>query len=255
MCHVPGSVPAIPPIAGAAVDSEDVVLTSKDGTKFQAFTARAEKPSGAGMVVMPDIRGLHHFYEELALRFAEEGINSIAMDYFGRTAGVGKRADEFPWMEHIPQTKAEGISDDVAASVAYLKSPAGGSCTSVFTVGFCFGGSASWLQVANGHGLSGAIGFYGGPTRPGRDGSPSVVQRVPEFTAPILGLMGGADQGITAENIDEYRAALKAAGKQGEIITYPGAPHSFFDRSFVENAEASADAWKRCLAFVRSNAK
>lgn len=253
MCHEFDALPPIIPIAGAAVDQRDLTLQAADGTRFAAFAARSSNPSGAGIVVLPDVRGLFRFYEELALRFAEEGIDAVAIDYFGRTAGVGKRGEDFPWSEHVAQTKADGIAQDVAAAVANLRSPEGGACRSVFTVGFCFGGSNSWMQAANGHGLAGAIGFYGHPTRAGRDGSPSVVDRVGEFECPILGLMGGTDQGIPPEVIDEYRQALSKAGVAHEIITYPDAPHSFFDRSYQEHADAAADAWRRVLAFIRQN--
>ncbi len=250
MCFPADAHPPIAPIAGAAIDTEDLVLTSKDGTKFAAFVARAEKSNGAGMVVLPDVRGLFPFYEELAMRFAEQGINSVTFDFFGRTAGVGKRDADFEFMPHVRQTKAEQINEDVRACVDFLRSPAGGSCTSLFTVGFCFGGSNSWLQAAAGHGLSGAIGFYGRPGPAFADGSTGPAARATDFECPILGLMGGADQGIPAEAVDEYKAALTAAGVEHEVITYPGAPHSFFDRTYEQHAEASADAWKRCLDFV-----
>lgn len=253
MCFPADAVPPIPPIAGASVAHEDLVLESRDGTKFAAFAAKSNDPSGIGVVILPDVRGLYRFYEELALRFAEEQINAVAIDYFGRTAGVAKRDDDFPFMDHIAQTEAARIADDVAAAVAYLKSPAGGECESIFTMGFCFGGSNSWLQAANGHGLAGVVGFYGRPTSPGRDGSPSPADRAGEMECPLLGLMGGADPMIPAEDVAAFDAALSAVGVDHEIITYPGAPHSFFDRSFEEHAQASADAWKRVLAFVRQH--
>ena len=249
MCHELNALPPILPLAGAAVDSQDLELTSADGTKFAAFLAQASDAGGAGIVVLPDVRGLYRFYEELALRFAEEGVHSVAIDYFGRTAGVGKRDEEFPFMEHVAQTKAANIVADAAAAVAYLRSDAGGGCSSVFTVGFCFGGSNSWLQAAGGHGLAGVIGFYGRPG-PGRDGSPGPAQRAAEFQCPVLGLMGGADQGIPQDLVDEYDAALGAAGIEHQLITYPGAPHSFFDRSYEEHTDAAADAWQRVLAFI-----
>ena len=228
------------------------MLTSADGTRFAAFVARAERPSGAGVVVLPDVRGLFRFYEELAMRFAEEGINAVAIDYFGRTAGVAKRGEEFPYMEYVPLTKAQEIADDTRAAVTYLRSADGGACRSVFTIGFCFGGSNSWLQAAAGHGLAGAIGFYGRPG-PGRDGSPGPAARAGEMTCPVLALMGGADQGIPAEQIEELRTAFQKAGLEHEVVVYEGAPHSFFDRSYEQHAEASADAWRRSLAFVRSH--
>ncbi|MBI2766735.1 MAG: dienelactone hydrolase family protein [Chloroflexi bacterium] len=255
MCYDIDARPPILPIAGAAIDSEDAVLTSADGTKFAAFAARAGRPNGAGIVVLPDVRGLFSFYEELALRFAEEGINAIAFDYFGRTAGVARRDAEFPWLDNVKQTKFDQISADVAANVAYLRSPAGGSCTSVFTVGFCFGGSNSWLQAAEGHGLAGAIGFYGRPGPSFVDNSPGPLQRAAEMKCPLLGLMGGADAGIPETEVQAFREALNAAGVPNEIVSYPGAPHSFFDRTYDEHAEASADAWKRCLAFIAANRK
>jgi carboxymethylenebutenolidase len=255
MCFPHDALPPIKPIAGAAIDTEDLVLTSKDGTKFAAFVARAENPSGAGIVILPDVRGLFRFYEELAMRFAEEGINAVAFDFFGRTAGVAKRDADFDFMPEVRQTKADKITEDVGACVDYLRSSPGGSCTSVFTVGFCFGGSNSWLQAGGGHALAGAIGFYGRPGPSFVDQSPGPQDRVKELKAPILGLMGGADQGIPQDQVDAFEKALKAAGVHHEIVVYPGAPHSFFDRLYEEHAAASADAWKRCLDFVRSNAK
>ena len=254
MCFQPDSVPAITPVAGAAVDSEDLRLTAADGTDFAAFVARAENPSGAGMVVLPDVRGLYKFYEELALRFAEVGINAIAFDYFGRTAGVDKRDDDFPFMEHVMKTTDQGVSDDVAASVAYLRSSAGGSCGSIFTVGFCFGGSNSWLQATKGHNLSGAIGFYGRPG-PGFTGAPAPIDLAKDMTCPILALMGGSDDGIPAADIESLRAALEAAPGDHEVVVYEKATHSFFDRRYEEFADESADAWKRSLAFVAANSQ
>ena len=250
MCFPFDAHPPIAAIAGAAVDSEDLVLQSPDGTKFAAFAARAAQPGGAGMVVLPDVRGLFAFYEELALRFAEQGINSVAIDYFGRTAGIGKRDAAFDFMPHVRQTKQETIAADTAAAVAYLRSPEGGSCTSIFTVGFCFGGSNSWNQAAAGHGLKGVIGFYGRPGAGFADGQPGPLARVPQMKSPVMALMGGADAMITKPEIDAFEAALNAAGIPNEVKIYDGAPHSFFDRSYEEHAAASADAWQRMLSFV-----
>ena len=264
MCVPHDAHPPIPGIAGAAVDSEDLVLKAADGTAFAAFVARAEKPSGAGVVVMPDVRGLFTFYEELALRFAEAGHNAVTIDYFGRTGGVSKRNDpNWQFMPHVIQTRPATVAQDVRAAVDYLRSPAGGSCTSVFTVGFCFGGSSSWNQSAAGHGLAGAIGFYGHPGRTiqamvspdAAKGIPTTIEQVDKMEAPILGLQAGADQMITQADTDAFKAALDKAGVPNEFKTYPGAPHSFFDRTYEEHKEASADAWGRILAFIGKHKK
>ena len=246
MCFDLDSTPPIPPISGAAVSHEDLVLEAADGNRFAAFEAVPEEPASVGVVILPDVRGLYRFYEELALRFAERGYAAVAFDYFGRTAGVEKRGDEFEYMPHVEQTTPDGIQADVAASAARLRDS---GCESIFTVGFCFGGRNSWLAAASGHGLAGAIGFYGRPG-PGRDGSPGPIDRAREMAAPILGLMGGDDPGIPQEDVDAWDEALDAAGVEHEIVVYPGAPHSFFDRKYEEFADASEDAWNRVLAFI-----
>src|SRR5687768_16512810 len=101
MCIERDSEPPIPVISGASVSHDDVVLTSRDGTRFAAFAAHPDEPPGRGVVILPDVRGLYRFYEELALRFAERGITAVAIDYFGRTAGTDKRGDDFEFMDHV----------------------------------------------------------------------------------------------------------------------------------------------------------
>jgi carboxymethylenebutenolidase len=245
MCFDIDSEPPIPRIAGAAVSHDDLVLTAADGNSFAAFLAAPDEPATTGVVIFPDVRGLFHFYEELALRFAERGHLAVAIDYFGRTAGVAKRDAEWEYMPHVEQTTQAGIKADAAAAVDELRAR---GATSIFSVGFCFGGSASWLAAASGFGLAGSIGFYGSPTR--ERGGPSVVQRVAEIDCPILALQAGDDQGITAEDNAAFEHALTEAGVEHEIVVYDGAPHSFFDRKQEDFAEASDDAWQRTLAFI-----
>src|SRR5256885_1282986 len=170
MCFDTDSEPPIPRIAGAAVSHDDLILTSGDRTELAAFLATPDDGARAGVVILPDVRGLYRFYEELALRFAERGSAAIAIDYFGRTAGAAKRDDDFEYMPHVEQTTDDGVQADTRAAVEHLR---GLGVESVFTVGFCFGGRASWVAAASGHGLAGAIGFYGSPTpRRRRGGGP-----------------------------------------------------------------------------------
>jgi carboxymethylenebutenolidase len=246
VCFDLDSLPPISVIRGAAVSHDDLVLEASDGNRFSAFVAEPDAAAPVGVVILPDVRGLYRFYEELALRFAERGYAALAFDYFGRTAGVAKRGDDFDYPDHVRQTTGEQIQADVAAAVAELRRR--GAAT-IFTVGFCFGGRHSWLAAASGHGLAGAVGFYG---RPGfsQDGVPGAAQRASELEAPILGLMGGADQAISAEDVSAFERALTDAGVAHELVTYEGAPHSFFDRKQEEFADASEDAWRRTLAFI-----
>ena len=91
MCVDNDSRPPITPIAGGSAGGRDVTLTSADGTRFMAYAARAARPTGAGMVVIPDVRGLHQYYKDLADRFAEVGVDAVAIDFFARTATTEDR--------------------------------------------------------------------------------------------------------------------------------------------------------------------
>ena len=246
MCFDLDSSPPVPRLAGAAVAHEDLVLEAADGNSFAAFAALPEGDVGSAVVILPDVRGLYRFYEELALRFAERGVAAVAFDYFGRTAGVSKRGEDFEFMEHVMKTPAEAIQADVGACVAWRRER---GASRVFAVGFCMGGRHAWLSTAGGHDLAGAVGFYGRPGE-GRDGSPGPLQRVGELRGPLLALMGGADAAIPQADVDEFDRALAEAGVEHEVVSYEGAPHSFFDRKQEEFQQASDDAWRRTLAFV-----
>jgi carboxymethylenebutenolidase len=251
MCFDLDSRPPIAPIAGGALDSESLTLTSADASRFQGFRARATDPTGAGIIVLPDVRGLHAYYEELALRFAEAGIDALAIDYFGRTAGLTGRGNDFEYAPYVGQLKYDEVTGDIRAAAAELRRD--GRVTTLFTVGFCMGGRLAFLTPTMGLGLAGAIGFYGGPTGPHRSGSPAPIEAVSHMKGAILGLFGGADQGITADAVGDFDEALRAAKVEHEFHTYAGAPHSFFDRKAAEFAEQSADAWQRVLRFVRAH--
>src|SRR5256886_67900 len=245
MCYGDDARPPLPPIGGAAADHGDLVLTSSDGTQFDAYFARASQPTGAGMVVLPDVRGLHQFFQDLAQRFAEAGIDSVAIDYFARTAGRGDRSDGFDYMPHVQATTAEGIAADTAAAVAHLRSKDGGAAKAVFTVGFCFGGSNSWNQSALNPGLSGCIGFYGRPMRS--------EPYISKMRAPLLILIAGADQATTPEQNQDFQRKLSAAGGAHGMPLYEGAPPSFFDPPPRQWKDACDDAWRRMLDFVKKH--
>ena len=235
-------------IAGGA-GGEDVTLTSADHTKFRTYLANA-RSGDAGVVIAPDIRGLHQFYEELAERFADAGVHALAFDYFGRTAGLDKRMDDFPFRDHVPLTKPETIQADITASIAHLRTTTG--VKKVFVLGFCMGGRAAFNASADQKGLAGVVGFYGRlGARPGEEGT-TPADRAKTMTAPVLALMGGADPGIPEAEVRGFEKALNDAKVTNHVEIYAGAPHSFFDRTFAEHKEACDDAWRRALGFMRT---
>ena len=248
MCFDHDSAPPID-AGDRPITTNDLTLTARDGNEFMAFEANGDERSTAAIIVLPDVRGLFQFYKDLASRFAQAGHDALAIDYFGRTAGLGERTNDWDFGPHVSDTTFEGVRDDVTAAVSRVR--AGNPDRPVFTVGFCFGGSYSWHQAANGLHLSGVVGFYGRPSRPGE--ASGAIDRVGGMSCPVLALMGGDDPSIPQVDIDAFEVALNGAGVINEVITYPGAPHSFFDRKYADFADESADAWGRVMSFVEAN--
>jgi carboxymethylenebutenolidase len=251
MCFDDDARPPLPPIRGGAIDAGDLRLTSADGTEFAAYEARAAQPSGAGIVIVPDVRGLHPYYEELTLRFAEAGVHAVAIDFYARTAGATKRTADFEYEPHVLQLDPAAIDADVAAAVAYLRSAEGGAPERLYTTGFCIGGRMSLLQARSGLGLDGVIGLYPWPTGPHRSGLPAPADEAPRFGCPVLVIYGGADAGIPAEAREAFDRSLDAAGVEHRTVVYENAPHSFFDRKAADFADASDAAWREMLDFMR----
>lgn len=253
MCHDPDSRPPIYDAPLTSATGADLLLTAHDGTTFGAFQAHPGEASGVGVVVLPDVRGLHDFYRDLALRFAEVGHAALVIDYYGRSAGpeprpsgVGFEDVGFDFMEHAGKLEMSGLEDDFTTAVSHLRASTG--CSSVFTIGFCMGGRQSYLSSARGLDLAGCIGFYGSlGSRNGVD----LMEHVPSMNAPILALQSKADEEANPEHFQHgaFDAALTAAGVAHELVVYD-APHSFFDVKYAEHADTCADAWSRTKAFI-----
>ena len=165
MCHSDDSQAPQSPNAGAVAEHGPLELHAEDGNTLAAYRAIPQTPNGMKIVVLPDVRGLHPFYVGLTQRLAEAGYEAIAIDYFGRTAGVSQRARPgSPYMEHMPAGHAR-------ARAGSTRRPRWRCCASpspdasVYTVGFCFGGSISWRLAGRDLDLAGVIGFYGKPAR------------------------------------------------------------------------------------------
>lgn len=250
MCTTHDSHPPIEPISGAAIDASRITLTGEDGAEFLAYLARPEGSTGAGVLILPDVRGLAPFFEELALRFAERGIDALAIDYFGRTAGTTERGDGFEHMPHVGKARWETLSGDIRTAIAHLRGlePAP---RSIFTTGFCMGGRLSSMSATLGLGLAGAMPFYGWPTGPSRNGTPAPAEHAEEIECDLLIFYGDADEGIPEGARNEFDRALDKAGVRHETVTYPGAPHGFFDKQAATFERESADAWDRVLSFIR----
>ena len=243
MCHEPDSRPPAPPVIGEVAGTASLTLTAADGNALAAFEAVPAGTPRAGVVILPDVRGLHPYYVALAERFAEAGLHAVAIDYFGRTAGAQPRDDEFPFRDHLTSVTPDHVKLDTATAADRLTAA---GIPSVFTLGFCFGGGQSWRLAASDLGLAGAMGFYG---------RPSMAEEVADdVKAPVLMLVAGDDAATPVEVSQALADRLSAAGKDVELHVFDGAPHSFFDRSFADHAQACTQAWQDILGFVGRHA-
>src|SRR4051812_25588205 len=181
-------------MAGGA-GAETLELTSAGGNSFSAALAEAAEPSGGpAVVIFPDVRGLYRFYIELAERFADAGHHAIALDYYGRTAGLAPRGDDFDYTPHRERVKLEQATEDIQAAIAALGVHT--EASELATVGFCFGGSLSFVSATNPDlGLARAVGLYG-VLDASRFNDRGPLAQARETRIPVLGLFGGADQAI-----------------------------------------------------------
>ena len=242
MCFTSEQHPPQPPRSSEVGEHGPLELTAADGNRFSAYRAVPVAPRGASLVLLPDIRGMHAFYTDLALCFAQTGIDTVALDPYGRTAGLGARGDDFDYKPHAAALTPPGVLADARAAVERLHQR---SDNPVFTLGFCMFGAQSWRLAATDLHLAGAIGFYGRPS--------AVEDVVGDLTAPLLILAAGDDQATSQQENEAFVSSLDAAGKVHDYVAYEGAPHSFFDRGFEQWQPECTDAWLRILGFIDRN--
>jgi carboxymethylenebutenolidase len=243
MCHENDARPPAPPGDPVPVESAgDLRLTAPDGNVFLAHQATPRSGGRAAVVVLPDMRGLHDFYRDLARRFAEAGITALAIDYYGRIARDDNRGEGFDGFAHVQRLRPEHTAADVRAAIGHL---AAERYETIFTVGFCVGGAISWRQSAIDARVAGAAGFYGRPAE--------CRALIPCMRAPLLVLAAGADVLTPAEEAHGFDRELTEAGVPHTFVMYEDAPHSFFDGGLPDQVEACADAWRQLLTFLSAH--
>jgi len=242
MCFTSDQHPPEPPRSSDVGHHGPLVLTAADGNRFSAFEAVPVTPRGASLVLLPDVRGMHAFYTDLALCFAQAGIDTVALDPYGRSAGSTARDDDFDYMAHAGRLTPQGLLADAQAAAARLRER---SADPVFTAGFCMFGGQSWRLAATDLHPAGSIGFYGRPS--------TVEDVLGDIDSPLLILAAGDDKATSQQENANFVRALSEAGKVHDYVLYEGAPHSFFDRGFGQWQDECSDAWRQILAFIDRN--
>lgn len=219
-----------------------------DGAQVRASYASANSAAWAGVVILPDARGLHSYYQLLAEEFASCGLSAVAIDYYARVLGPtdSLRPDDFPWQDHLPRVEMTHVDLDIEAATVYLRETRSGALP-IFVVGFCFGGSQAWRAAASSLELSGCVGFYGRPERVG--------VAADHVYRPVLMLIAGADDQTPVDEQLALARRMCSAGAEVDIEVFHGAPHSFFDGAAGDWEAECQVAWQAVLNFMERHSR
>jgi carboxymethylenebutenolidase len=253
---------AVMPVSAETIFTDSIGLVAGEvkipvqGGEIPAY--RAMPASGgpfATVLVVHEIFGVHEHIKDVCRRLAKSGYFAVAPLLFSREGDVSRVSDVPAIMKIVAKVPDSEVASDLDATVAWAKSTGRADTTKLGITGFCWGGREVWLYAAHNPALKAAVAWYGPLQTPVNDMRPkNPIDLASQINVPVLGLYGGADQGISIAQIEQMRAALKAAGKRSEIVVYPDTPHGFnADYRPSYRPEAAKDGWKRMLAWFKEN--
>src|SRR5215475_8755289 len=236
---------------GLKVGDAKVKVAGGEMPVYYARPANATNPPV--VLVAMEIFGLHEWVKDITRRMAHLGALAIAPDYYFRAGTDLTAITEMPKLMPIVNAKPDAeLFADLDSTIAWAKQE-GGDTGRLGIMGFCRGGRTVWEYSAHNPDLKAGVAFYGSLVDPPNPAWPkSPTQLAPEMKAPVLGLYGAEDAGISVAQVEQMKAALAAAGKTAEFKIYPDAPHGFHaDYRSSYRKEAAEDAWNRMRAWLK----
>jgi len=237
------------------LEAGEVKIPVADG-EIPAYRARpADGKDSPVILVVQEIFGVHEHIKDICRRLAKLGYFAVAPEMYARQGDVSKLTDFQEIFKIVAKVPDAQVMSDLDATVAWARATGKADVAKLGITGFCWGGRIVWLYAAHNHGLKAGVAWYGRLVGQADDLHPKhPVDVAGQIEAPILGLYGGADQGIPIATVDKMREAMKAAGKTCEIVVYPETPHAFHaDYRPSYRKEAAQDGWKRMLDWFKKN--
>lgn len=151
------------------------------------------------------------------------------------------------------QSRDDHIVEDMKVGMAVLEAQPGIARDRIAVVGHCWGGRVAWLAACHIPRFAALATFYGGNIKKALGaGNVPPIDLAQHITCPVIGFYGNDDSNPSPQDVDDYSAALSAAGVAHEFHQYDGAGHAFQNFPMPErfNAAASADAWDKLLDFL-----
>jgi carboxymethylenebutenolidase len=230
------------------LDAGEIKIPTADG-QIPAYQAR---PASGGpfpvVLVVQEIFGVHEHIKDVCRRFAKLGYLAVAPEMYARQGDVSKISDIQEIIANVVSKVPDAQSmSDLDAAVAWAEKSGKGDVNKLGITGFCWGGRVVWLYAAHSTRLKAGVAWYGRLVGQGTELTPKFPSDlVGELKAPVLGLYGGADQGIPNDTVEQMQKALQAANKPSQIILYPDTPHGFHaDYRASYRKEQAQDGWKR----------
>jgi carboxymethylenebutenolidase len=254
---------AVQPVSAEAITTDSNGLTVGEVKvpvpEGEIPAYRAMPASGgpfATVLVVQEIFGVHEHIKDICRRLGKAGYFAVAPALYAREGDVSKMSDSSEIIAKVVSKVPEKqVAADLDATVAWAKSTGKADSTRLAITGFCWGGRQVWLYAAHNPNVKAAVAWYGLLQRPKSEMTPvNPIDVVGQLNVPVLGLYGGADPGIPVAQVEELRAALKAAGKPSEIVIYPDTPHGFnADYRPSYRPEQAKDGWARLLAWFKNH--
>jgi carboxymethylenebutenolidase len=263
-----GFVAASEPVMAAAIETDFTGIKAGEqmipvgSFQMPAYVSRPEKAKGSLPIVMiaSEIFGVHEYIADVTRRFAKLGYLTIAPEFFTRAGDPNTYGTIAEIQKNIvaPTGDTQVLNDLQAALVWAGKN--GGNLKKVGVTGFCWGGRITWLSATLPQ-VKAGVAWYGRVIGEKTEGNPRhPVDIAADLKAPVLGLYGGADTGISLESVEQMREALakaapkNPAAKASRFEIYPDAPHAFHADYRATYREGPAkDGWEKCIAWFKQN--
>jgi carboxymethylenebutenolidase len=252
---------AVQPVSAQTITTNPEGLTAgevKIPVQDGQMPAYRAMPASGGpfpvVLVVQEIFGVHEHIKDVCRRLAKSGYFAVAPELYARQGDVSRSKD----VQEILSTVVSKVPDaqvmsDLDAAAAWAAGTGKADTSRLAITGFCWGGRITWLYCAHNPKVKAGAAWYGRLVGQASELTPAhPVDLAAALQVPVLGLYGGADQGIPLDTVERMRAAL-ASGKSGsEIVVYPEAPHGFnADYRPSYRKDAADDAWKRMLAWFK----
>ncbi len=263
-----GFVAASEPVMAQAIETDFKGIKAGEqmipvgSFQMPAYVSRPEKAKGnlPIVIVASEIFGVHEYIADVTRRFAKLGYMAIAPEFFIRAGDPNTYGTTAEIMSNIvAKTPDSQVLNDLQAAIQWAGKN-GGDVKKVGVTGFCWGGRITWLSATLPQ-VKAGVAWYGRLVGEKTEGNPrQPVDIAADLKAPVLGLYGGADAGISLDTVEQMRQALSAAApknpaaKASRFEVYPEAPHGFHaDYRALYREGPAKDGWEKCIAWFKQN--